>query len=187
MVAGSLAPIIEQHGCAIVAPLRVQAIVLADRTKVILSPAVTMRASLASAFADWLREDLAPALSGDRPAKIEGMGAYECRSRNRIFGAKLSEHAKGNALDLAAIVTARGKIFAIAAPRNAQNAANEDFFARMKKTACMRFTTVLGPGSDPYHTLHLHLDLAERRSGAHLCQWTLSDPAVQETKPQSIR
>jgi hypothetical protein len=30
---------------------------------------------------------------------------------------------------------------------------------------------VLGPGADPAHEFHLHVDLAERRNGYRLCQW----------------
>jgi hypothetical protein len=35
-----------------------------------------------------------------------------------------------------------------------------------------RFTTVLGPGADRAHEFHLHVDLAERRNGYRLCQWS---------------
>jgi hypothetical protein len=41
---------------------------------------------------------------------------------------------------------------------------------------CARFTTVLGPGSDWYHEDHVHLDLAERRSGYRICQWEVWEP-----------
>jgi hypothetical protein len=43
-------------------------------------------------------------------------------------------------------------------------------------SVCRRFTTVLGPGSDGYHEEHIHLDLAERRSGYRICQWEVWDP-----------
>ncbi|TIQ63130.1 MAG: extensin family protein, partial [Mesorhizobium sp.] len=36
--------------------------------------------------------------------------------------------------------------------------------------ACGPFKTVLGPGSDADHSLHLHLDLAPRRNGGTFCQ-----------------
>ena len=35
---------------------------------------------------------------------------------------------------------------------------------------------MLGPGSDWYHEDHVHLDLAERRSGYRICQWDIWDP-----------
>ena len=185
IIGESLAPIADEGGCSIDSPVRLYAIVLADGSTVTISPAVIMRGSLASAVADWVRDDLAPALAaaGDRLARIEGAGAYECRSRNNVAGAKPSEHAKGNALDLRAFVTTRGKIFAVAGSKNAESAGADTFLARVKATACAHFTTVLGPGSDPYHEQHLHIDLSERRSGARLCQWTLPNLAEQGGTP----
>ena len=44
------------------------------------------------------------------------------------------------------------------------------------QSVCARFTTVLGPGSDWYHEDHIHLDLAERRSGYRICQWNIYEP-----------
>jgi len=43
----------------------------------------------------------------------------------------------------------------------------------LKESACARFSTVLGPGSDGYHEDHVHLDLAQRRGGYKICQWAL--------------
>jgi hypothetical protein len=179
IVGEGLAPIVGKNGCGIVAPLRVDAIVLAGDVKVALVPPVVMRAALASTLADWLRDDLAPALAGkgDRLAKIDGTGGYECRSRNSLAGTRLSEHATGNALDFEALVTERGKHFIIAASTSEANGDDRSFLAIVKKTACLRFATVLGPGADPYHAQHLHIDLAMRPHGAHLCQWNLPEGA----------
>jgi hypothetical protein len=179
VIGEALPPISDKGGCGIAAPLQLEAIVLADGTKVTLSPAVTMRASLASAFAEWVRDDLAPAVAkGDRLASIEGTGGYECRSRDSIAGAKLSEHAIGNALDLHALRTEHGKLFVIAPSKDDTDEVRV-FRALMKKTACLRFSTVLGPGADAFHAQHLHVDLAVRRNGMHLCQWTLPDIAAK--------
>jgi hypothetical protein len=173
-----LPPINDKGGCGIEAPLRLEAIVLTNGAKVVLMPAVVMRASLASAVADWVRDDLAPAIAkGDQLASIEGTGAYECRSRDRITGAKLSEHATGDALDLHALRTKNGKLFAIAQSKDDPSEA-KSFRALMKRTACLRFATVLGPGADLYHQAHLHVDLAVRRNNMHLCQWDVGDTAA---------
>jgi hypothetical protein len=56
--------------------------------------------------------------------------------------------------------------------RTAARELREKFHA----SVCARFTTVLGPGSDWYHEDHVHLDLAERRSGYRICQWEIWDP-----------
>jgi hypothetical protein len=34
---------------------------------------------------------------------------------------------------------------------------------------------VLGPASDGFHENHVHVDLAERRSGYRICQWAVRD------------
>jgi hypothetical protein len=188
VIGEGLAPIIGPGGCGIAAPLQIDAIMLADGTKVALSPPVTLRASLASAVADWVRDDLAPAVAakGDRLAGIEGTGGYECRGRNRIAGAKLSEHAIGNALDLQAFVTEHGRRLAIAMPKS-DAAGDTQAFLRaflivMKQTACLRFATVLGPGADSNHAEHVHIDLEARRHGSHICQWNLQDETGNEAQ-----
>ena len=46
---------------------------------------------------------------------------------------------------------------------------------RLKASACARFSTVLGPASDGFHEGHIHIDIAERRSGYRICQWAVRD------------
>jgi hypothetical protein len=178
----ALPPIAGESGCGIEAPLRLEAIVLSDGAKVALSPPTVMRASLAAAVADWVRDDLAPGVAkGDRLAGIGGTGGYECRGRNRVFGAKLSEHAIGNALDLGALRTERGEVFLVASPGNTDE--QRSFFALMKRTACLRFATVLGPGADAAHAFHLHVDLEARRNGMRLCEWNVPAEAAPAGAP----
>jgi len=57
--------------------------------------------------------------------------------------------------------------------------ANEpkDLRETLRDSACRRFTTVLGPGSDAYHEQHIHLDVLERRAGYRICQWDVREPA----------
>ncbi len=183
LIGEALPPINDNGGCGIEAPLRLDAILLADGAKVTLSPAAIMRASLASAVADWVRDDLAPAIAkGDQLASIEGTGGYECRSRDSMAGTKLSEHATGNALDLHALRTEHGKLFVIA-PSKDDSDDVKSFRALMKKTACLRFSTVLGPGADLYHEQHLHIDLVVRPRGFRLCQWDVGDAEAPATAP----
>ncbi len=117
MVADTLPAIAGAGACGIAAPVLLKAVVLSGGAKVTIVPPATLRASLASAVADWVREDLEPALAadGDRLTSIEGTGGYECRDRNRLASGKLSEHAIGNALDMHVFVTAKGKHIAVAA------------------------------------------------------------------------
>ena len=46
----------------------------------------------------------------------------------------------------------------------------------LRESACHRFTTVLGPGSDGHHEGHIHLDVAERRHGYRICEWDVREP-----------
>jgi len=51
-----------------------------------------------------------------------------------------------------------------------------DFRDGLRKSACARFTTVLGPGSDGSHEDHIHVDLLERRGGYRICEWEVGEP-----------
>jgi hypothetical protein len=149
-----------------------KAIVLADRRQIKLEPPVTMRCRLAGAVAQWIIEDVAPSVAASRQplAALSGVGAYECRGRNGVAGAILSEHATGNALDIGGLKLADGKIVSV--EQNDMPA----LFGKIRTSACARFATVLGPGADASHKTHLHVDLQERRGGYKMCQWDVAPP-----------
>jgi hypothetical protein len=180
IVAESLPPLAAPGACGITSPIRLSAINVGDQ-KVVISPPVVMRASLADVVADWVREDLAPAFAvhGDRLTKIDGAGAYACRNRDHLANAKISEHARGNAMDITAFVTAKGKHLELAAITSGAVGDMPLLPPLMKTTACRRFMTVLGPGGDPFHAEHLHVDLEARRSGKHICQWAVPQVAAE--------
>jgi len=93
--------------------------------------------------------------------------SYVCRPRNNVKGAVLSEHGRANALDVRALGLADGRTVLVTATDVPA------LMVEMKRSACARFTTVLGPGADPSHEFHLHVDLAQRRGGYRICQWPL--------------
>ncbi len=109
----------------------------------------------------WLNEVVQPAASlyfGTTVAEVKS-GSYSCRPRNSRSGAKLSEHAFGNALDVMGFRFADGREVSIV--RGWRGAPDEQEFLReVFVAACNYFTTVLGPGSDVFHYNHFHLDLA---------------------------
>jgi hypothetical protein len=77
-------------------------------------------------------------------------------------------HAFGIALDIRGFELADGEQVLIAPPDGADRAAPERaFLDGLRTSACGYFTTVLGPGSDPHHEDHLHVDLASHGSSAH--------------------
>jgi hypothetical protein len=124
------------------------------------------------ALAQWTRDFVAPAANrlgrGDVTA-LRGDSGYTCRRRNNQPDGELSQHAFGNAFDLTAFAFAEGDPLSIE-PRARAGTIEESFQDAVRASACMEFTTVLGPGSDAYHDDHLHLDVVERSAGFRLCE-----------------
>jgi hypothetical protein len=175
-IAPSIPDIHGPGGCGGEDLVRLEAIVLPDKHRVSLKPAATMRCGMAAAIADWVRTDVAPLMQGlgTEPTDLENLDAYECRGRNGISGAPLSEHGRANALDVHAFKLANGQSIVLT-DRNVPRGLRE----AVLHSACARFTTVLGPGSDSYHEDHIHLDLLERRNNYKICQWDVLDPLPQ--------
>ena len=144
---------------------------------------------MAEAVARWVREDVAAAVQGlGAPLRsIDNYASFDCRGRNNIVGARLSEHGRANALDIRSLKLADGKVVKLVDPH-----VMRDFREGMKKSVCARFSTVLGPGSDGYHEDHVHVDLMDRAPGRfRMCQWDVRDPepatgAVAATSPAAI-
>ncbi|MBV9260008.1 MAG: extensin family protein [Pseudolabrys sp.] len=151
--------------------VRLKAFHALDRKDVVIVPPPELRCEMAEAVVVWLRDDIAPIFSAPALIEVENFDSYECRGRNRVFGAKLSEHGKGNALDIRAFKLADGKRIE---PTDVY--VDHEQRDKFRQAACNRFTTVLGPGSDGHHESHIHLDLAERRNGHRMCQWEVRDP-----------
>ena len=156
--------------------VRLEAIVLPDKRKVTVKPAAILRCTMASAIADWVRKDMVPLATslGSAIADLDNFDSFECRGRNRIAGAMLSEHGKANALDVRAIKLANGQSIGLT-----DRTMSRDVRERVLHSVCARFSTVLGPGSDWYHEDHIHLDLAQRRNDYRICQWNVWDPLPQ--------
>jgi len=165
-------PVIGTNGCGIDDAVKLSAVKTRDNGRIAIAPPATLRCSTAEAIAHWLRDDVAPiaATLGAPLASVTNFAAYECRGRNRVVGALISEHGKGNALDIRALTLANGKHY-----EPTDVAVSKDARERLKASACARFSTVLGPASDGYHENHVHVDLAERRSGYRICQWAVRD------------
>jgi hypothetical protein len=104
---------------------------------------------------------------GSRIATVAHASAYVCRPRHGT--SKLSEHARGNAIDIAAFLLEDGKRVEVAKAYEDKEKAGP-FIDLLRKAACGPFKTVLGPGADADHADHLHLDLQPRRNGSTFCQ-----------------
>ena len=84
-----------------------------DNVRVAITPPATLRCTTAEAIAHWMRDDVAPiaATLGAPLGGVANFDSYECRGRNRIVGAQISEHGKGNAIDIRALTLANGKSY----------------------------------------------------------------------------
>jgi hypothetical protein len=156
--------------------VRLEAVVLPDKRQVALKPAAILRCAMASEIAAWIRTDIAPLTTslGSVISVLDNFDSFECRGRNRVAGAPLSEHGRANALDVGGFRLANGQSITLTdrmVPREVRE--------NVLHSACERFTTVLGPGSDGYHEEHIHLDLMARHNNYKICQWNVWDPLPQ--------
>ena len=176
-IAPSVPALVGPGECGIDDAVRLEAVVLPDRARVTLSPPAIVHCTFAEAIVQWVRQDLVAAVRplGASLRSIDNYSSYDCRGRNRVVGARLSEHGKGNALDMRSFRLADGRLVGLTDPE-----VDKDFREAMRKNMCARFTTVLGPGSDGYHENHVHVDRAERHGGHRLCRWEVREPPGPE-------
>jgi hypothetical protein len=181
-VASELPPIAGPGECAADDVVELETILLPNKAHVVVTPAATLRCSLAEAIAQWVREDVAPRVRVfDSSLKsLDNYASYDCRGRNRVAGATLSEHGKANALDIRSLKLMNGRVVKLTDPE-----VSRDFRESLRRSACVRFATVLGPGSDGYHEDHIHVDLAERRNAQHLCRWDVHEPDTDNVAAES--
>jgi len=175
-IAPSVPDIHGSGGCGGDDLVRLEAVVLPDKQRVSVTPAATLRCTMAAAIADWVRTDVAPLAAGlgSSLKGLDNFDSYECRSFNRIAGAHLSEHGRANALDVRGFKLADGRSIALT-----DRTVPRELRETVLHSVCARFSTVLGPGSDWYHEEHIHLDLMERHNNYKICQWNVWEPLPQ--------
>ena len=103
-------------------------------------------------------------VSGKGSRLFKVFGAYSCRPVDNIAGAGLSEHAFGNAVDVAGFTLADGRTIDFVRDWKKTESQEGAFLHEAHAGACQYFTTVLGPGADVFHYNHIHLDLANHGS-----------------------
>ena len=140
--------------------------------QVSMKPAATLACPIVSALDRWLADSVQPAAMrwfGVRVVEIKQISAYSCRGMNGNPHAHISEHAFGNALDIAAFTLADGRRVTV---RGGWRGVPEEqgFLRDVHATACQQFNTVLAPGSNSHHEDHIHVDLMRRASGRTICQ-----------------
>ena len=169
-----LQPITGPGECTATDVVTVDALLLPDKRRVVFSPPATLRCPMAEAIAQWITKDVAPAIVslGMSLRSIETLDSFDCRPRNGIAGAQISEHGHANALDVRSFTLANGSVVELT-----EASVTKSLRERLRDSACVRFSTVLGNGADAYHDTHIHLDLMERSNHYKICQWDVLDAA----------
>jgi Extensin-like protein C-terminus len=158
--------------CTATDVVALDAVLLADGHRIALSPTATLRCPMAEAVTHWIRDDVAPTIAdlGKSLRGVETLDSFDCRRRNGITDAKISEHGRANALDVRAFKLTNG-----AAIELTDASVAKSLREKLRQSACARFSTVLGNGADAYHDSHVHLDLLERSNHYKICQWDVLD------------
>ena len=151
--------------CTVVEPVHLNDVTMPDGGKISFPEHPTIACVTADSFSSYVRDMLSPLAKGTFGAAVTAVWTgpgLECRSRDHVFGAKLSAHGQGLAIDIAKLKLADGRIVEVGTPKTDSETA---FETAARAGACGYFHTVLGPGSDAYHRTHWHFDLEVR--GAH--------------------
>ena len=158
--------------CTATDVVALDAVLLADRHRIALSPqqrcAAQWRRRSRTGYATMWR--LQSQSWASRCAAWKLSISFDCRRRNGITDAKISEHGRANALDVRAFKLANGAAIQLT-DANVTKSLRE----KLRQSACARFSTVLGNGADGYHDSHVHLDLLERSNNYKICQWEVLD------------
>jgi hypothetical protein len=139
---------------------------------VTVKPTATLACPIVSVLDRWLAEQVQPAAMrwfGARVVEIKQISAYSCRGMNGNANAHISEHAFGNALDIAGFTLADGRQISVEHGWKGMPE-EQGFLHDVQATACQQFTTVLAPGSNVYHYNHIHVDLMRRATRRLICQ-----------------
>jgi hypothetical protein len=160
-----LAPIREGQ-CGIEHPVKVSAI-----GSVGMKPAATLTCAMALTFAQWTKNELVPSarrryFTGVRT--IHQGSSYSCRKIADSRGV-LSEHGKGNALDIMRIELNNGKDIDVKKP-GLFAFRQRGFLNNVRADGCQYFNTVLGPGYNYDHRNHFHFDIKQRRNNYVACR-----------------
>ncbi|WP_232492773.1 extensin family protein [Novosphingobium kaempferiae] len=125
-------------------------------------------------LARWLHRDVQPAaeaMFGQRVVRLEHLGTANCRRIGGGDTGNWSEHATGNAIDIAAFVLANGRRISVSGDWKKPPSAPEAMFLHAARdSACDSFSTVLSPDYNSAHSDHLHLDQARRSAGWSACR-----------------
>ncbi len=118
----------------------------------------------------WQRDVVQPMAQrhlGRTVRSIEHLGSYNCRTiRGRSTP---SQHATGNAIDIAAFILSDGRRVALVDHWDAPDGRSA-FLRAVRDGSCNYFSTVLSPDYNAAHADHFHFDQAQRSAGWTVCR-----------------
>jgi hypothetical protein len=139
-----------------------------------VSPPATLACPIVAALDQWIMTSVQPAAMRwfrQPVVEIKQISAYSCRGMNGDPNAHISEHAFGNALDVAEFDLADGHAINVQYGWHG-TPEEQGFLHDVQSAACDQFATVLAPGANVYHYNHIHVDLMRRASGRRICEPT---------------
>jgi len=137
-----------------------------------LTSAATLSCPVVATTDKWLAEVVQPAAQNVLGAQVVELraGSYSCRAMNNgTATTRTSEHAFGNAVDVFSFRLNDGRNITV---KDGWRGSPEEqnFLREVFVGACQNFSTVLGPGADPMHYNHFHIDLARHAKGRRICK-----------------
>jgi hypothetical protein len=151
---------LTREGCTVEGAVEVHAV--ASPFGTVSAPGKpTLTCLFARQFAAWVRDVGAPltlAYMGSKLTAIQTGPGFVRRTRYDKPDEKISEHAKGNAIDVMAFALENGKTLTV---KDSSASARIDgvLMKTFRATGCGYFTTILGPGSNDAHKEHFHFDI----------------------------
>ena len=137
-----------------------------------LTSSATLSCPIVATTDKWLAEVVQPAAMNVLGAQVIELraGSYSCRAMNNGTGtSRTSEHAFGNAVDVFSFRLNDNRVVTV---KDGWRGSPEEqnFLREVFVGACEHFSTVLGPGADPFHYDHFHIDLARHSKGRRICK-----------------
>jgi hypothetical protein len=149
------------NGCGASNAVRVKSV-----SGVRLSVPSVMTCDTAKALNKWVDGPVQKAFRRQGPvAELKVAAHFACRTRNNRPGAKISEHGKGKAIDIAGFKMQDGDTVTVL--KGWSKGRDGKSLKKAWQGACGPFGTVLGPKADRYHKDHFHLDTARHRGGPY--------------------
>ena len=155
----------------------------------VLKPAATLACPIVSALDRWVAEGVQPAALhwfGSPVVEIKQISGYSCRGMVGAGTSRISEHAFGNALDIAGFTLADGRKISVRDHWRGGTPEEQAFLHDVQLFACQTFNTVLSPGYNAAHYNHIHVDLMRRQNGRRPCRPSAIPGEVVAAKARAV-